>query len=118
MNACSLWHTSIVIGCAYRHSNFLPLQERRNLLDLAALLHLEELDISHDRSHSSPYKFHSSNADCRELAKLTTLQILHVSGNSHINGTGFKVGTCPAVSPQGHMSEPRFCQACRSLAGT
>ena len=95
MNACGLWHTSILIGRAYRHCNFLPLQERRNLLDLAALLHLEELDISHDQCLEFPYKFHFSNADCRELAKLTALQTLHVSGNKPINDSGFKVGTSP-----------------------
>ena len=95
MNACGLWHTSILIERINRHCNFLPLQDRRDLLDLAALLHLEELDISYDLSYAPAVTFHFSNADCLELAKLTTLQTLHVSGNTPINDSGLKVRTSP-----------------------
>ena len=94
-----LWHTLILIGRTDRHCNFLPLQRQRNLLDLTALLHLEELDISEDRSpgYNPPFHFHFSNADCLKLAELTTLQTLHIDYNAPINDSGFKVRTFPPV---------------------
>ena len=80
-----------------RHCNLLPLQDRRDLQDLTALLHLEELDISDDLCQMEPdreydiHTFHFSNTDCLKLADLTTLQTLNVSQNAHINDSGFKV---------------------------
>ena len=82
-----------------KHCNFLPLQGRRDLLDLAALLHLEELDISQEQvamGLRGPL-FHFSNADCLKLAELTTLQTLHVDHNTSIIDSGFKVRTFPPV---------------------
>ena len=60
----------------------------RNLLELAALPRLKELDISNDSA--------SADADCRKLAKLTSLETLGIDGNE-IRDSGFRVRISPPL---------------------
>ena len=62
--------------------------EDRNLPELAALPRLKELDISKDPAFA--------DADCRKLAKLTSLETLHIRGKP-IRDSGFRVRTSPPL---------------------
>ena len=76
----------------------------RNLLELAALLRLKELDISKDPAFP--------NTDCRTLAKMTSLETLHVDSNP-ISCSGFEVTYTVALHPFPSVEllglSPRMC---------
>ena len=92
-----------LIDCRHtdKEWHFLPLQGRHDLLDFAALPHLEEVDVSNhlcriiSQGGARECEIYFSNADCLKLAELTTLQTLNVSLNAHITDSGLKVRTFP-----------------------
>ena len=110
--ACSISKTPKLYACAFvaltdrRPTKLTPLQRRRNLLDLAALLHLDQLDISSTKEQAAIEFLQNKDADCLKLAELTMLQALNVSRNCQISDSGFKVRNSAPFLRSPHRLSP------------